>query len=720
MDDRLEKQKKVIYDLMSDKLYKPMKFKELAMLLNVSKERREELQKVLDILQNEGKITLTTKGKYHKGEDKKLVGTFQAHPRGFGFVLMEEGDDIFIGEDDINGAFQGDTVECVITAAPAEKRREGKITKVISHNVTKVVGLYQLNDTKKHGVKYGFVLPDDQKIQMDIAVPIEKSMGAVNGHKVVVELTSYGKNGRKPEGKIIEIIGHKNDPGTDILSIVKGFDLPVEFPEKVLNQAAKTPDEISEADMNGRKDLRDVLMVTIDGEDAKDLDDAVSLQMDGKDYILGVHIADVSNYVQENSALDKEALKRGTSVYLADRVIPMLPHKLSNGICSLNAGEDRLALSCIMRMDSKGVVKDHEIAETVICVNERMSYTGVKKILVDQDEEERKKYVHVVPMLEKMEKAAALLRERRHKRGSINFDFPEAKIILDDQGIPVDIVPYERNVATKMIEEFMLIANETVAEDYYWQEIPFLYRIHEAPDEEKIRTLATFINNFGFTMHVGTSEIHPKEIQKLLTKIEGSEQEDLISRLALRSMKQAKYSPENSGHFGLASPCYTHFTSPIRRYPDLQIHRIIKDQLRGRMKESKIEHYESILEEVAAQASDRERKAEEAERETVKLKKVQYMERHEGEIFEGIISGITKWGMYVELPNTVEGLVHVMNMKDDHYEYIEERHEMVGNHLGKCYKLGQKVKIRVLGTNKMTRTIDFELAEKGEKSDGEE
>ena len=714
MDDRLEKQKKVIYNLMCDEFYTPMKFKELAMLLQVPKERRDELKEVLDILQSEGKITLTTRGKYHKGADKKIEGVFQAHPRGFGFVLMEEGDDIFIGEDDINGAFQGDTVECVITAAPTGKRREGKITKIVSHSVTKVVGLYQLNDTKKRGVKYGFVLPDDQKIQMDIAIPVEKSMGAVNGHKVVAELTSYGKNGRKPEGKIIEILGHKNDPGTDILSIVKCYDLPVEFPEKVMNQAARTPDEISEADRKGRKDLRGTLMVTIDGEDAKDLDDAVSLERAGEDYILGVHIADVSNYVQENSALDREALKRGTSVYLADRVIPMLPHKLSNGICSLNAGEDRLALSCIMRVDPSGNVVDHEIAETVICVDRRMSYTGVRKMLADQDEEERQEYADVLPMLEGMEELAAILRERRHKRGSINFDFPEAKIMLDEQGRPVDIVPYERNVATKMIEEFMLLANETVAEDYYWQELPFLYRIHEAPDEEKIRTLATFINNFGYTMHVGSSEIHPKEIQKLLTKIEGSEQEDLISRLALRSMKQAKYSPENTGHFGLASPCYTHFTSPIRRYPDLQIHRIIKDQLRGRMNESKEAHYQAILDEVASWASDRERKAEEAERETIKLKKVQYMEAHQGEAFDGIISGITKWGIYVELPNTVEGLVHVVNMRDDHYEYVEERHEMVGEHLRKCYKLGQQVRIKVLGTDRLSRTIDFELAGKGE------
>ena len=396
--------------------------------------------------------------------------------------------------------------------------------------------------------------------------------------------------------------------------------------------------------MAGRKDLRDWQMVTIDGEDAKDLDDAVSLVMEGENYLLGVHIADVANYVQENSALDREALRRGTSVYLADRVIPMLPHTLSNGICSLNAGCDRLALSCIMRIDPNGAVLDHEIAETVIHVQERMTYTSVKKILEDKDEAERERYQDLVPMFQRMGKLSAILRKRRQKRGSIDFDFPESKLILDEQGMPLEIRPYERNVATKLIEDFMLLANETVAEDYYWQELPFLYRTHEQPDSEKIRALAIFINNFGYSMHVGQNEVRPKEIQKLLAKVEGSDEEALISRLALRSMKQARYSPENTGHFGLAANYYTHFTSPIRRYPDLQIHRIIKDSLRGRMNPEKIEHYETILPEVARASSELERRADEAERETVRLKKAQYMSRHVGEIYEGVISGLTRWG----------------------------------------------------------------------------
>lgn len=717
MDETFEKRKKIIYDFMCDELYVPMKLKELAILLQVPKDQRKELKEVLDSLEEDGKIYVSKKGKYCKGEANTLTGTFQAHPRGFGFVAIEgEEDDIFIGPDDINGALQGDQVEITLSKAPDGKRREGKIIRILSHGTTKLVGLYQI----QKGKNFGFVIPDNLRFAKDIFIPVERSKGAVNGHKVVAELTSYGDQDKKPEGKIIEIIGHINDPGTDIMSIVKGYDLPVEFPEKVMNQAERTADEVSEADMAGRKDIRDWQMVTIDGEDAKDLDDAISIRKEGEQYILGVHIADVTNYVQERSALDREALQRGTSVYLADRVIPMLPHKLSNGICSLNAGVDRLALSCIMTIDQKGKVVDHEIAETVIRVDERMSYTSVKKILEEQDEVEIKKYKDLVPMFEQMKELAGILREKRHKRGSIDFDFPETKLILDENGRPVEIKPYDRNVATKIIEDFMLLANETVAEDYCWQELPFVYRTHEAPDDEKIKKLAVFINNFGYTMHIGVNEVRPKEIQKLLTKVEGSKEEALISRLALRSMKQARYTPENTGHFGLAAPYYTHFTSPIRRYPDLQIHRIIKDNLRGRMSEQRIEHYHSILNEVTKHASEMERRAEEAERETIKLKKVQYMSERIGEVFEGVISGITKWGMYVELPNTIEGLVHVTNMTDDHYDYYEDRFEMTGAHTGKIYKLGQTVSVRVLGTDPLQRTIDFEIADEGESENGKD
>lgn len=717
MEQTFEKRKKVVYDLICDDLYTPMKFKELAVLLQVPKEQKDELRKILEMLEKEGKIFLSKRGKYCRGEAKKLAGIYRANARGFGFVELDgEKQDVFISEENTGDALDGDTVEIAITKENSGKSREGKIVKIISRGITKVVGLYQGNQ----GKNFGFVLPDNQKFHKDIFIPIEKSKGAVSGHKVVVELLSYGGEGKKPEGRIAEIIGHVNDPGTDVMSIVMGYDLPVEFPEKVLRQAERVSKPVSEADMAGRMDLRDVQMVTIDGEDAKDLDDAVSVVRDGDNYILGVHIADVTNYVQENSALDHEAKERGTSVYLVDRVIPMLPHTLSNGICSLNAGEDRLALSCIMTVDSKGNVIDHEIAETVIHVDRRMTYTSVKKILEDRDKNERDRYKEFVPMFECMQELSALLRGKRKQRGSIDFDFPETKLILDEKGRPTEIMPYDRNVATKLIEDFMLLANETVAQDYYWQELPFVYRNHEAPDDEKIKALAAFINNFGYSMHIGVNEVRPKEIQKLLGKVEGTPEEALIDRLALRSMRQARYAPENTGHFGLAAAYYTHFTSPIRRYPDLQIHRIIKDNLRGRMNEDKIAHYHAILDEVTKHSSETERRADEAERETVKLKKVIYMQERIGEVFEGVISGMTKWGMYVELPNTIEGLVHVTNMPDDHYDYYESSYEMVGEHTGKVYKLGQRVWVRVIDTNRMMRTIDFEIVSEGEKEDGED
>lgn len=718
MDQTFEKRKKIIYEFICDDMYVPMKLKELAILLQVPKEQRSELKAVMDALEAEGKVHVSQKGKYLKGAGRTLRGVYQAHPRGFGFVTIEgETDDIFIPEKETNGALHGDTVEILLTASPEGKRKEGKIVKIAERGTAKIVGLYQM----AKGKHYGFVIPDNQRFLQDIFVPEERAKGAVDGHKVVVELTSYGSDNAKPEGKIVEILGHVNDPGVDIMSIVKSYDLPVEFPEKVMNQAERVPEEVSDADMAGRKDLREWVMVTIDGEDAKDLDDAVSLTRteDGKNWILGVHIADVANYVQERSALDREALHRGTSVYLADRVIPMLPHRLSNGICSLNAGVDRLAMSCIMTVDAKGDVIDHEICESVIRVNERMSYTSVKKILEDHDEEETTRYIDLVPMFEEMEQLAGILRNRRHQRGSIDFDFPESKIMLDEEGHPMEIHSYDRNVATKIIEDFMLLANETVAEEYYWREIPFVYRVHETPDEDKIKKLAILINNFGYSLHI-SDEVRPGQIQKLLAKIQGTPQETMISRLALRSMKQARYTPENDGHFGLAARYYTHFTSPIRRYPDLQIHRIIKDDLRGRMNEKKMEHYQTILPEVTRQASETERRAEEAERETIRLKKAEYMEAHIGEVFEGVISGITNWGIYVELSNTIEGLVHVANMYDDHYDYYEDRYEMVGEHTGKTYKLGETVYVRVIDADCLTRTIDFEMADEGDMEDGEE
>lgn len=702
--EQMEKRKKTIYGFICDELYVPMKAKEIAAVLSVPREEREALQEVLAELVSQGKIELSKRGKYSKAEKKYLTGIFSAHQKGFGFVTVEgEEEDIFISAQDTGGALHQDEVRICLLPAPEGKRREGKVEKILKRGLTQVVGTFQQSKN------FGFVVPDDPKIGRDIFVPAERAKGAVSGHKVVAEITDYGGGDKKPEGKIVEILGHINDPGTDILSLVRAYDLPMEFPQKVLNQAERVAKEVSEADMAGRMDIRDWQMVTIDGEDAKDLDDAITLTKEGENYILGVHIADVTNYVQEHSALDVEALKRGTSVYLVDRVIPMLPHALSNGICSLNQGENRLALSCIMTIDGKGKVTDHKISETVVQVDRRMSYTQVKKILVDKDQEFLQEFEEFVPMFQMMEELAAILRKKRMKRGSIDFDFPETKIILDKEGHPKEIKPYERNVATKIIEDFMLIANETVAEDFFWQQMPFVFRTHDTPDEEKIRKLAAFINNFGYSMHIGRDEVHPKELQKLLEKIEGSPEEALISRLTLRSMKQAKYTTVSTGHFGLATNYYCHFTSPIRRYPDLQIHRIIKESLRGKMGEKRIAHYDKILSEVAKHSSEMERRADEAERETEKMKKVEYMSGHIGEVFEGVISGVTAWGMYVELPDTIEGLVHITSLEDDYYVYHESSYELVGETKNKHYKLGQKVSVRVESTDKLLRTIDFKL-----------
>ena len=723
-ENSAEKRKKVICDLVNDPVYVPMKEKELAMLLQVSKEDREEFRRILQELLAEGKLMLTIKGKYMKSNGKVLTGTFISNSKGFGFVEIEgREEDLFIPEDKTNGAFHKDIVEVALLPGKDGKRQEAQVLKIIARGMTTIVGTFE-----RSRENYGFVIPDNTKLAQDVFVPKEYSMGAVSGHKVVVELTDYGTDKHSPQGKVIEILGHVNDPGVDIMSIVRGYELPVEFPEKVMNQAARTAQEVSEADRAGRRDLRDVVMVTIDGEDAKDLDDAVSVSFDGEKYQLGVHIADVTNYVQENSALDREALKRGTSVYLVDRVIPMLPHALSNGICSLNEGVDRLALSCLMTVDQKGEITDYEICESVINVNKRMSYRVVQELLTEDGltekvpqpgEKDYREYAGLLPMFREMETLAGLLREKRRKRGSIDFDFPECKIYLDSEGRPTDIKPYERNTATDIIEDFMLAANETVAQHFYWMELPFVYRVHDVPDADRLQKLSAIISNFGYSMKavgkakskVSSEEIHPKEIQKLLARIAGTPEEAMISRMALRSMKQAKYSVECTGHFGLACAYYCHFTSPIRRYPDLQIHRIIKEQLRGRMNDDRTAHYRELLPEVAKHSSETERRADEAERETDKLKKVEYMEQHVGESFDGVISGVTGWGLYVELPNTVEGLVHISKLYGDYYYYSEKSSELVGEATGRCFKLGMPVRVNVDGCDRFTRTIDFSLEE---------
>lgn len=703
--DIFKQRRQMLTDMiLNNELYVPMKAKEIAMLLNIPKAKRSELMEVLDSLVADGTIGVSKKGKYMKPENVALVGTFESTSRGFGFVVIpDREDDIFVKANDTMNAFYHDKVKVVITTEKnGGKRAEGKIVAIVEHEVKEVVGTFQKNRT------YGFVIPDNAKINCDIFIPQEFMNGAVEGSKVVASISDYGSQSKNPQGKVTEVLGHIDDPGVDIMSIIKAYDLPVEFPESVKKAINDIPDVVSEKDKAGRVDLRNVQMVTIDGEDAKDLDDAVSISKEGPVYHLGVHIADVSHYVTEGSALDKEALKRGTSVYLVDRVIPMIPHKLSNGICSLNQGEDRLALSCLMDIDEKGNIVGHRICETVINVDRRMSYTSVKKILVDNDTNEIMKYKELVPMFHMMEEAAELLRKKRFARGSVDFDFPESKIILDENGHPTDIKPYDRNVATKIIEDFMLAANETVAEDYFWQDMPFLYRTHENPDPEKMRKLSTFINNFGYTLRL-TDDLRPKEIQKLLSEIEGSDAENLISRLTLRSMKKAKYTTECVGHFGLAAKYYCHFTSPIRRYPDLQIHRIIKENLHGGLSPKRAAHYDAILPDVAVQTSAMERRAADAERDTDKLKMAEYMEQFVGETFDGVVSGVTAWGVYVELPNTIEGMVSINNMKG-FYTFDEEHYEMVGELGNRSYKLGQKVKVVVIGTDKILRTIDFAFA----------
>lgn len=698
----LQQRKEMLKKLVHDPAYVPMKTKEIAMLLNIPKEQRGELQEVLDVLVAEGAVGLSKKGKYGKPEIFSVIGLFSGHPKGFGFVTVEGMEqDVFIPAEKTGDALHGDKVQLVIEHEPVGRRAEGRIVKVVEHANQQIVGLYQKSKN------FGFVLPDSQKIGRDVFIPQGKDRGAVTGHKVVVHVTDFGSASRSPEGEIVEIIGHVNDPGTDILSLVRAYGLPESFPEDVMEQVKTIGERIDPAETAGRLDLRSLPTVTIDGEDAKDLDDAVTLSKEGDIYHLGVHIADVTHYVKEGSPLDKEALKRGTSVYLVDRVIPMLPHKLSNGICSLNAGEDRLALSCLMEIDQKGKVLGHQIAETVIRVDRRMSYTAVDAIVTHRDQAAMETYKELVPLFDLLKELSDLIRKSRDTRGAIDFDLPESKICLDERGKPLSVRPYDRNAATKIIEDLMLTANETVAEDFYWQQLPFLYRTHEKPDPEKVKQLAVFLQNLGYFIRTGQGAVHPKEIQKLLEQVEGTDEEPLIRRLTLRSMKQARYTTQCLGHFGLSAKYYCHFTSPIRRYPDLQIHRIIKENLKAGLSEKQIAHYEALLPQVAVQTSALERRAAEAERETDKLKKCEYMARFIGQTFEGVVSGITNWGLYVELPNTVEGMVRMTDLDDDYYVFDEAHYQLVGERTEKTFKLGQKVTVEVAKADKLLKTVDF-------------
>ncbi len=703
-----EERKVMIEELICDRKLKPMRFRELAGFLQIPKEERSELSEILDALIREGKVAQDSEGRYVNDASIHVKGQFFGTKNGYGFVRPEgagSDEDIFIPADYVKDAMHGDTVTVSVTrqayqANGKQNRAEGVIEKVLERANEEIVGIFQRSKN------FGFVRPDNQKLDFDVYIAKEHTKGAVSGQKVVCKLRHYGTAAKNPEGMITEILGHINDPGVDVVSVVRAYGLPTEFPPEVYAEVEQIPDFVSEEETEGRLDLRDVQMVTIDGEDAKDLDDAISVEKHGDSFTLGVHIADVSHYVKENSEIDKEAINRGTSVYLADRVIPMLPHALSNGICSLNAGEDRLALSCIMEINAKGQVTSHKIAETVVRIDRRMSYSKVKAIIEDHDPEACEAYADFVPMFETMAELSARIRERREERGSIDFDFPECKIIVGEDGKTKDIVPYDRNTATRLIEDFMLAANETIAEEFYWAEMPFVYRNHETPDPEKMMKLNIFINNFGYHIHSNGDTVHPMEIQKLLYKVTDTPEESLISRLTLRSMKQAKYSPDCKGHFGLAAKYYCHFTSPIRRYPDLQIHRIIKEYLHG-MSEKRIQHYESILDERATQSSVCERRADEAEREVEKRKKAEYMSHHLGEVYDGVISGVASWGFYVELQNTVEGNVRAADLKGDFYRYDESQARLVGERTGCVYALGQRIRVQLAAVDPLISSIDF-------------
>ncbi len=706
--EELDEKKQMVFEFVTSKGYRPLTIKEMATLLRVPSTELKDLRQILDELTTEGKLTVNREGKIKVTPPDVKVGRYMATQRGFGFVrVLEENEDIFVPGLCSKNAMDGDLVQVIIKKAATEKKRsQGEILNILEHGNQRIVGEYQ----RQKG--YGIVIADNQKITQHIYVHKEDSKGAVTGHKVVVDIISFGDDTHRTQGKVVEILGHVNDPGVDILSVIRAYDLPEEYPNEVMRQAEGIGEEVPESEKEGRADYRMLPTVTIDGEDAKDLDDAITLTRDENIYHLGVHIADVSQYVTENSPLDKEALKRGTSVYLVDRVIPMLPHRLSNGICSLNQGEDRLALSCMMDIDQKGNILDHRIEETVIRVDRRMSYTSIYKIVRERDKRERGRYKELVPMFEQMYELSRILRKKRKKQGSIDFDFPESKITLDEEGKPIDVREYERNSAHELIEEFMLAANQTVAEEYFWRELPFVYRTHERPDIEKIFVLNTFVNSFGYALKIKNGEeIHPKEMQKLMKNIAGRPEEALISRLALRSMKQARYTTECEGHFGLAMKYYCHFTSPIRRYPDLQIHRIIKENIHGKLTQRRISHYNQILPDVTAKASSLERRADDAERQVEKIKKAEYMEQFVGETFDGIISGLTHWGMFVELPNTVEGMIRIVNIPTDYFYYDADSHRLIGQYTRKVFKLGEPIRVTVAGVDKLLHTVDFVLAQ---------
>ena len=714
--------KERLLGLINDPAYTPLKKEELALIFDIHPTEMPMFYNFLDELEEDGYIGKTKKGKIASPKSMGyFVGKFVAHRKGFGFVESDEEytQDLFIPAADTNGAMHNDRVVAEITKpATDERRAEGAIIKVVEREITKVVGEFQSNKT------FGFVIADEKKFNQDIYIPKKYFSGAKDGDKVVVQITVWPQAGRKPEGKIIEVLGPKGEKEVEILSIIRAHGLPEEFPKKVLEEAQKVAQPIPQEEIDRRLDIRDLNIFTIDGEDAKDLDDAISIErLSNGNFKLGVHIADVTHYVHEKSKLDKEALKRATSVYLVDTVIPMLPKTLSNGVCSLNPHEDKLTLSVFMEIDRKGNVQQYDIKETIINSKARMTYTEVSDILEHDDEELKAKYSHVADDFKTAEELAKILMQRRNQRGAIDFDFPEAKIILTPEGKVSDIKEYERRISNRIIEEFMLITNETVAEHYFWLNIPFVYRIHETPSSEKMQELGKFVSTFGYTIKGDLEEVHPKALQSIISAIKGKKEEEAISTIMLRSLRQARYSPECSGHFGLAAKYYSHFTSPIRRYPDLQIHRIIKEQLNNKINKKRQEQLVNIVDYASTQSSERERAADLAERDVKDYYKAVYMEDKVGEEFDGVVSSVTSFGMFIELPNTVEGLSRLANMRDDYYIYDEMTYTIIGERTRKTYRIGDPVRIKVDNVNVDLREIDFKILYKLEdrpQNEGEE
>ncbi|MDK2563667.1 ribonuclease R [Romboutsia sedimentorum] len=711
--------KERVMGLLNDEAYSPLKKEELALIFDIKPTDMPMFYKFLEELEENSTICKTKKGKLISPKEMGyFVGKFVSHRKGFGFVESDEEytQDLFIPSSEINGAMHNDRVMAeIITPATDERRAEGKIIKIVQREVTHIVGVFQPNRN------FGFVIPDDKKFNKDIYIPKKFFSGARENDKVVCEITVWPQEDRKPEGKVIEILGQKGERVVEIHSIVKAHGLPEEFPKKVLDEAENVAVEIPQEEIERRFDIRDLKTFTIDGDDAKDLDDAVSIDiLPNGNFKLGVHIADVTHYVKEKSKLDKEALKRATSVYLVDTVIPMLPKTLSNGVCSLNPFEDKLTLSVFMEIDDKGNVVKYDIKETIINSKARMTYTEVSDILENDDEKLKQTFSNLVEEFKNAETLARILMGRRKKRGAIDFDFPEAKIILNGDGEVVDIKEYERRISNKIIEEFMLISNETIAEHYFWLELPFVYRIHETPSVEKMQNLSKFVSTFGYTIKGDMEDVHPKELQGIVQKIKGKREEAAISTIMLRSLRQAKYSPECVGHFGLAAKYYSHFTSPIRRYPDLQIHRIIKEQLNNKLSHKRIDQLKNIVEYSSVQSSERERSADLAERDVKDFYKCLYMYDKVGEEFDGIVSSVTSFGMFIELPNTVEGLTRLANMKDDYYIYDDQTYTIMGERTKKTFKIGDAVRIKVDNVSIELREIDFKLLHKIEDEDNNE